>query len=253
MSHEVAYVICENKCLVKGYSADQTDELIEKVKGFINAKDGEPWKMWVGTKAEYEALTQISPTTYYIITDDPEVQHALMADQDGDGETITLTYRRIDHAVMKINYNPTLQNKALYLNPNEDNTNLDLTGIDLSNHMGERSAGDTLGVSGRLKIVHHYTNQPTYEGYIDFNTLWGQRETQQTISTILSKVRLSDITNTSNTVDDAYFIELELSILGQTLQLVKKPITFNDGSDYGYNEKSEVSEIWVENLYLYWK
>lgn len=70
MAHNKAYLICENKCMVPGYSKDEIDALLRLgVSGIIDANTGERREIWVGTTAEYNALENIDPKNIYIKTD----------------------------------------------------------------------------------------------------------------------------------------------------------------------------------------
>lgn len=76
MAHDKAYLICENKCLVPGYSQEEIDELLKKGSlAVVDKNTGEEYGFWIGTKAEYDALEEIDPKTIYIKKDE-EIEKA---------------------------------------------------------------------------------------------------------------------------------------------------------------------------------
>lgn len=83
------YVICEDDCKVEGMTKEQTIAAIAEATGnvpqsideafisqLVNQKDGSSVKVWKGTRAEYNALTEKDAGTIYHITDDKTGQDA---------------------------------------------------------------------------------------------------------------------------------------------------------------------------------
>lgn len=78
------YVLCEKNCKFEGLTKEQiltaiaqtveTGEIKDVDSGFITTlkeqNSGVGLQMWIGTQAEYNALTEIAENCFYIITDD---------------------------------------------------------------------------------------------------------------------------------------------------------------------------------------
>lgn len=78
------YVMCENRCLFPALTKEQTltaiaqavetGEIQDVDAGFVTTiketNKGDGLKFWVGTTAEYNALTELDPKCFYIKTDD---------------------------------------------------------------------------------------------------------------------------------------------------------------------------------------
>ena len=113
------YVICENDCLVEAYTAEEVTALIQSATGYtptgnekavisqiINQNSGgESVKIWLGTRAEYNALPQTDANTIYHIVDDmtPNAVYDYMVDlenkfrtYDGDFDGVIDNARQLD-------------------------------------------------------------------------------------------------------------------------------------------------------------
>lgn len=101
MAHDHAFLICENKCLVPGYTAEQIDALLRRGSvSLIDKNTGEEYSLWVGTTAEYNAIAIKDPHTIYYKTDDdtvPSAQHATSATTATYSEKDPSGLKFIDH------------------------------------------------------------------------------------------------------------------------------------------------------------
>lgn len=124
------YVICADKCLFEGLTKEQTLTAIEQAvatgeikdvnTGFVttikeqNAQTG--LKFWVGTQDEYNAITERSTDTLYLISDNEElddIEAAInnCADAISDIETQVTALKKTD--LVAINTSPVVSSDVV--------------------------------------------------------------------------------------------------------------------------------------------
>lgn len=92
MAHDNAYLICENKCKVPGYSKEQIDELLKKGSlAVVDKNTGEEYGFWIGTTAEYEALSELDPKTIYIKKDEEIMRPKVIFSGDDYGSGVEIS------------------------------------------------------------------------------------------------------------------------------------------------------------------